>query len=183
MGAPPASGECHAKMATIIQGLKGVEQIKDDLVVHGKGKIHDERLKALLGRLSEYGITLRKEKCKFGKPEVHWFGHVFNKHGMMADPEKVSTVKKWPEPTEKTAVKSFLQTAQFLAPFIRGRKKGETFADITAPLRRLTGKGTHFKWGQEEKVAFKKVRELLIKDLVLTHYDPERKTRLYVDHG
>ena len=90
MGAPPASGECHAKMATIIQGLKGVEQIKDDLVVHGKGKIHDERLKALLGRLSEYGITLRKEKCKFGKPEVHWFGHVFNKHGMMADPEKVS---------------------------------------------------------------------------------------------
>ena len=85
MGAPPASGECHAKMATIIQGLKGVEQIKDDLVVHGKGKIHDERLKALLGRLSEYGITLRKEKCKFGKPEVQWFGHVFNKHGMMAD--------------------------------------------------------------------------------------------------
>ena len=48
MGAPPASGECHANMAAIIQGLEGVEQIKDDLVVHGKGKIHDKRLKALL---------------------------------------------------------------------------------------------------------------------------------------
>ena len=100
--------------------FEGVEQIKDDLVVHGKGKIHEECLKALLSRLSEYRITLRKEKCKFGKPEFHWFGHVFNKHRMMADPEKVSTVKKWPEPKEKTAVKSFLQTAQFLAPFIRG---------------------------------------------------------------
>ena len=76
-----------------IQGLDGVEQIKDDLVVHGKGKIHDERLKALFIRLKEYGITLRREKCKFGKPEVHWFGNTFNKHGMMADTEKVATVK------------------------------------------------------------------------------------------
>ena len=54
------------------------------------------------------------------------------------------------------------------------RKKGETFADITAPLWKLTGKGTHFKWGQEEKAALKKVKELLIEDLVLTHYDLEK---------
>ena len=183
MGAPPASGECHAKMAAIIQGLDGVEQIKDDLVVHGKGKIHDARLKALFIRLKEYGITLRREKCEFGKPEVHWFGNTFNKHGMMADTEKVATVKSWPEPTDKSGVKSFLQTAQFLAPFMRSRKRGRTFADITAPLRRLTGKGTHFRWGKEEKLAFENVKECLVEDLVLTHYEPNRKTRVYVDHG
>ena len=34
MGAPPASAECHGKMKEILQGLPGVEQIKDDLVVH-----------------------------------------------------------------------------------------------------------------------------------------------------
>ena len=34
MGAPPASAECHSKMKEILQGLPGVVQIKDDLVVH-----------------------------------------------------------------------------------------------------------------------------------------------------
>ena len=90
-----------------------MEEIKDDLVVHGKGKIHDERLKALLGRLSEYGITLRKEKCKFGKPEVQWFGHVFNKHGMMADPEKVSTVKNGQNQQRKLLLKVFFKRLSF----------------------------------------------------------------------
>ena len=70
MEAPPASGECHSKMGAIVQGLKGVVQIKDDIVVHGKGKEHDANLKDLLKRLDKYGITLRKEKCSFGKSEV-----------------------------------------------------------------------------------------------------------------
>ena len=32
----------------IIKGLEGVVQIKDDIVIHGKGKVHDET-KAVLG--------------------------------------------------------------------------------------------------------------------------------------
>ena len=58
MGTPPASGECHNAMAFILQGLKGVVQIKDDIVVHGKGREHNLNLRALLKRLHEYGIRL-----------------------------------------------------------------------------------------------------------------------------
>ena len=53
MGTPPASSECHITMAFIVQGLKGVIQIKDDIVVHGKGREHDANLRALLQRLHE----------------------------------------------------------------------------------------------------------------------------------
>ena len=42
MGTPPASGECHNAMVFILQGLKGVVQIKDDIVVHGEGREHDD---------------------------------------------------------------------------------------------------------------------------------------------
>ena len=45
--------------------MEGVEQIKDDLVIHGKGKEHDVRLKAVLERFSEYSLTLRREKSGF----------------------------------------------------------------------------------------------------------------------
>ena len=86
MGTPPASGECHTKLAQITAGLMGVVQIKDDLVIHGKGKEHDARLEALLDRLVKFELTLRPEKCMFGQQEVKWFGHVFSAQGMSPDP-------------------------------------------------------------------------------------------------
>ena len=61
-GISPASAECHKKLRTIFKELKGVFQIKDDLVVHGKGKQHEERLEKLLRRYNEYDVTLRAEK-------------------------------------------------------------------------------------------------------------------------
>ena len=183
MGAPPASGECHSKMGMVVQGLKGVEQIKDDIVVHGKGQEHDSNLKKLLQRLDKYGITLRKEKCSFGKAEVSWFGHVFNGKGMSPDPKKIATVKAWPVTSDKSAVKSFLQTAQFLAPYMKCKKKDRTYSDITAPLRKLTNKNVHFKWGKEEQKSFDRINDMLVEDLTLAHYDSKKRTRLYVDHG
>merc|ERR1719347_1408918 len=82
MGTGPASSECHERIRIILEGLEGVTQIKDDLVVHGKGQEHDERLKKVLQRLMEYGLTLRKNKCQFGVEEVIWFGMVFGRQGM-----------------------------------------------------------------------------------------------------
>lgn len=125
MGTPPASGECHTRVKKILEGLKGTVQIKDDVVVHGVGQEHDERLRAVFQRFKEYGMTLRKEKCKLGKPEVLWFGNVFTKQGMSPDPAKVEAIKKWPAPENKAAVKSFLQTIQFCSAYMKP-KNGET---------------------------------------------------------
>ena len=59
-------------------------------------KEHDKRLLAVLHRFQEYGITLRKEKCKLGQPEVTWFCNVFHRQGMSPDPAKVDNIKAWP---------------------------------------------------------------------------------------
>ena len=95
MGISSGSSECHEKLRGILEGLEGVVQIKDDLVVHSKGQEHDKRLEALLARLAKYNITLRKEKYGFGQQQVKWFGNIFSKEGMSPDPEKVSCIKVW----------------------------------------------------------------------------------------
>ena len=64
MGTAPTSGECHAAMSKILEGLEGVLVIKDDILVHGKGRAHDANLDACLQRLFNFGIRLRKEKSK-----------------------------------------------------------------------------------------------------------------------
>ena len=107
MGTPPASGECHAAMAKILDGIPGVIVIKDDILVHGRGKDHDVALEACLQRLHENGIRLRKEKCKLGQQAVMWFGHIYSKQGMSPDPAKVEHIKAWPAPGTKEEVKSF----------------------------------------------------------------------------
>ena len=145
MGTPPASGECHNAMAFILQGLKGVVQIKDDIMVHGKCKEQDDNLQVLLKRLHEYGIRLRKEKCKLGKQAIIWFGHLFSKQGMWADPDKVAHIKAWPAPKSKDEVKSFLQMVQFVAAYMRS-DRGTPHSDDTAPLRRLTHHNVRFEW-------------------------------------
>ena len=63
MGTAPASSEYQENIRLILEGLDGVQQIKDDLVVHIIGQEHDVRLSAVLQRLQEFGLTLRLEKC------------------------------------------------------------------------------------------------------------------------
>ena len=62
MGVHTASSECQEKTRLLLEGLEGVQQIQDDVVVHGAGQQHDQRLKAVLERLQSTGLTLRKEK-------------------------------------------------------------------------------------------------------------------------
>ena len=103
-------------------------QIKDDVCAQGVGREHDKTLLAVLHRFKEYGITLRREKCRLGQPEV-MLGNVFHKGSMSPDPDKVDTIKGWPAPEDKTALKSFLQTIQFCSPFMRAGEgqAGEAF--------------------------------------------------------
>ena len=69
------SSECQEKLWLVLHGLEGVQQIQDDVIVHGKGVEHDMRLEAVLKTMEDAGLTLRKEKCLFGVKEVQWFGH------------------------------------------------------------------------------------------------------------
>ena len=119
--------------------LELVVQIKDDIVIHGKGKAHNDRLKLFLARLEKHGLTLRREKCKLGVPEVLWFGHIYDKDRMSVDPEKVRIIKDWPRPKDKAGVKSFLQTVQFCKVFM-SPMGDRAHVDVTLPLRRLTAK-------------------------------------------
>ena len=44
MGMPPVSREWHVAMSKILMGLRGIEVIKDDIIVHGKGWEHNKNL-------------------------------------------------------------------------------------------------------------------------------------------
>ena len=60
---------------------------------------------------------------------------------------------------------------------------GQTYSDVTKPLRALTAKSVKFQWTKECEDSFREMKQLLVSDKVMASFDPERKTRLYVDEG
>ena len=65
----------------------------DDVLVHGKMQNkHDQRLKAVLRRLSDAGLTLSMEKCEFNKRKIRFLRQLVDKTGVKPDPDKVHSI-------------------------------------------------------------------------------------------
>ena len=66
------------KIHQVVAGCKGVENISDDLICHGRNDVeHDERLTKLLDTLMENGLTINLQKCLIRLPEVEYVGHTW----------------------------------------------------------------------------------------------------------
>ena len=81
--------------------IRGVETDIDDILVWSKSKEHDQRLKTVLRHCEEINLTLNKDKCKFGVPEVTYIGHTLNAKGVQPDPEKTKAIRDMPPPQDK----------------------------------------------------------------------------------
>jgi hypothetical protein len=66
-----------------------------------------------LEALSEAGLHLKPEKCKFHQWEVKYLGFIILTSGTKIDPAKVATIQEWLEPWNIKDVKSFLGFANF----------------------------------------------------------------------
>ena len=63
---------------------------------------HDIRFKAVLQRVQDNNLQLRKSKCYVQLEEVKFHGHIFTKVGSKTGPEKVWAVVEIPKPTDQT---------------------------------------------------------------------------------
>ena len=118
---------------------------RDDLLIGARNWTeHNATLEAVLQRAENYGITLNKTKCEFGKQELEFYGYRFSQTGLTPTTDKVKAVQECTPPTSKSEVRSFLGMTGYLAKFI------PRYASLTQPLRELTRKNTDFHWGPKE---------------------------------
>ena len=82
------------------QGIKGVRNIEDDIIAHGKSREeHDTAVCNCLKRLQEKGLTLNAKKCSFFQPTLEFSGQIVSKEGTRPDPKRVTDLKNIPTPT------------------------------------------------------------------------------------
>ena len=175
-GVNAASEIFQNAIATILADIPGARNLSDDIIVFGSTQEdHDKALRATLARLNEVGARLNREKCVFSTDQLVFFGHVFGKDGVAADPEKIQTIISAPAPTNASEVRSFLGMTQYVSRFI------PNYATTTEPLRNLTKKDTDWKWTEQEIKAFEDLKGALSNTPVMSYFDQRQDTTILVD--
>ena len=96
---------------------------------------------------------------------VSHLGYTFSAEGMAPDPNKTQAIREWPTPGNVKAVRQFLGLASYYRRYIKN------FANVAAPLHRLTQKSTPFEWNQECDQAFLALKQHLVQPPILIFPD------------
>ncbi|KMQ85388.1 reverse ribonuclease integrase, partial [Lasius niger] len=141
----------------------------DDIIILSRTfDEHLELLAEVFRRLRDARLRLNPEKCRFCVGQLKYLGHVIDRDGIRTDPEKVSAVNNWPEPTTVKQVRQFRGMASWYRRFIA------SFSSIAASLTRLTKKNARWSWGPAEGDAFRAVKRTLVSAPVLACPDFSR---------
>ena len=163
-------------LQTQLQGLKGVKNIADDIIVYGTTREeHDENLDKCLTRLKQKGLTLNQNKCKFLSNTLEFLGQIFSDEGTRPDPKRVHDLLNAEVPKDIRDVRSLLGMANYSSKYI------ENFATITAPLRELTKKNNRFEWTEVHQDAFNQLTNALSTAPCMSYFDKNKDTYVLVD--
>ena len=162
-------------MDCILQGLENVFCYIDDILV--KGTSYQDCVKtvcAVLQRLEDHNVKLKASKCVWFAPEVEYLGHILSASGRRPAPSKVTSVEQAKSPTSVKEVRSLLGLVEFYAQYLPHA------STILKPISDLTHTGVPFEWTERCAKAFPQIKHML-KDKILTHYNPDLEILLMTD--
>ena len=164
-GIAPASELFQRKLEQQLEGLAGVKNILDDILVFGEGNTvaeaisnHDERMCKLLQRCEERNIALNSGESKFilKEEQLPYMGHIFSPDGLRPDPAQIKAITDMPSPDGPAATRRFLGMVNYLAKFI------PTLSDLCHPLRQAISK-EEWNWNQSCDKAITEIKEAILK--------------------
>ena len=134
-----ASSEIFQKrVSQALEGLDGILNITDDVLIYGVGDTEDEAI-------ADHDRKLRIT-------EVPFMGHIFSKDGLKIDPNKAKAALEMTRPEDVEGVQRLNRFVNYLAKFL------PRLADHMEPIRRLTRQDTEFNWTEEQEKAFREVK-------------------------
>ncbi|GFW16466.1 retrovirus-related Pol polyprotein from transposon opus [Trichonephila clavipes] len=102
------------KTAFVTKNGKFVSVYMDDVIISSPSFTqHVKHLKEVFRLLYKAGLTLNKDKCKFGCEELKYLGLIINKEGIKADETKVQAIVEMKPPYNSKEVSKFLGMSQW----------------------------------------------------------------------
>ena len=163
-------------MDQILEGLPGVVSIADDIAISGDhDSAHDANLHLLMQRARAVNLVFNEEKSLIKAQEIAFFGNLYSKNGVRADPRKVEAIRNLNAPQNIAELQSLLGMITYLASYI------PKLSEHTAPLRELLSKQNDFQWNHEQQAALEKLKNIICQATTLTYFNPDRPVIIQVD--
>ena len=155
-------------MENLLQGIHQVILRMDDILISGKdNNNHIANVEAVLNKLPEADLRLRKEKHFFMVSEVTYYDYEINGHGIKPVEDKVEAIQNASVPENVTQLCAFLGMLNYYHRFL------PDIATVLEPLPKLLRQFTKWCWKTKQQVAFDKSKELLQSANLLVHFPPD----------
>ncbi|XP_041011475.1 uncharacterized mitochondrial protein AtMg00860-like [Juglans microcarpa x Juglans regia] len=135
---------------------------------------HVRHLQVTFEILRQHKLYAKRSKCHFGCKEIGYLGHLILAEGVRADPDKLLATKDGPLPKSLKGLKGFLGLTGYYRWFIKG------YGGIASPLTQMLKKDA-FKWSEEARMTFHKLKEAVTQLPVLTLLDFSRPFNIECD--
>lgn len=163
-------------MDRLLQFLEGVHCFFDDIIIQGRAYDETlERLQEVFKRLKDKNLRLNRDKCKFFQESITYLGHKIDFNGLHKIKEKVEAVVNTKKPRNITQLRTFLGFANYYNKFI------PNLATLLSPLYELLQKNKKYIWTKECEKSFQSIKNEIISDRVLVHFDPNLPLVLATD--
>ena len=151
--------------------------IDDIIVFSGNGREHAGHLRRVLSALRKYGMTVKEEKCEFGKRKVEYLGHVIGGGELAVPAHRAAAMADFILPKTKKQLRSFLGAASYYRKFVKG------YASMSSILSPGTSKPAPsvVEWTEEKLEAFNSIKVCLVNICVLTIPSQEDEFTLHTD--
>ncbi|GBG61694.1 hypothetical protein CBR_g23209 [Chara braunii] len=143
------------------------EEVAYDILVYSRSlEDHLGHLQRVLEMLRCAKYKANRDKCKFVRQELEYFGHFVTPEGISPLSDKIQAIQEWSEPRNVTDGRSFLGLAGYYQRFIKGYSK------IAAHLTKLQCEDRPFDFGEEAQESLLALKAALLSAEVLRIYDP-----------
>ena len=107
--------------------------------------------------------------------KVQFLGHIIESKKIKPLTSRIEGFQKLQPPNSMKSLQRYLGTINFLAKFVYGLQP------ILQPLYKLLHKETEFKWTQEHQTVFKKMKQMITKQLEITMPDTSKPFYIITD--
>jgi len=148
----------------------------DDILIYSNTyEEHVKHVTEVLERLEKANLYADITKSNFHSDSVKFLGLVVGKDGLHMDQEKVAAIRDWKEPKSLKGLQSFLGFCNYYREFL------PEFGRVARPLQKLTKKDSWRRFGEAEKEAFQKTKDLITSGDLLAHFSPLLPSRVETD--
>ena len=163
----------------LIKCKENFDVIMDDTFIHSTAEEHMDDLMDLFKVLRKYGLKLSPHKYQFFKKKIVYMGLEFQVQGdkVCYTPlkDKCDAIRNLESPKTLRQTRAFYRMVNFLSSFLSNHCR------LLIPIYDLQKKAKKFKWTDEAKKAFNKIKKLLISPPVLKAPIPDGLFQLESD--